>query len=72
MHVNMLVGSIMSLLGTAMGRVFGAFLPPKMSETLIESGVGHASALRSDDVLRSPLFIGLFRIASQSFALKSF
>jgi DNA-binding IclR family transcriptional regulator len=42
-HVNMRVGSIMSLLGTATGRVFAAFLPPKMIETFIESGVGHAS-----------------------------
>jgi DNA-binding IclR family transcriptional regulator len=42
-HVNMRVGSIMSLLGTATGRVFAAFLPPKMIETFIESGVGRAS-----------------------------
>ena len=42
-HVNMRVGSIMSLLGTATGRVFAAFLPPKMIENFIESGVGHAS-----------------------------
>jgi DNA-binding IclR family transcriptional regulator len=42
-HVNMRVGSIMSLLGTATGRVFAAFLPPKMIETFIESGLGRAS-----------------------------
>src|SRR6516162_7068603 len=42
-HVNMRVGSIMSLLGTATGRVFAAFLPPKMTETFIASGVGGAS-----------------------------
>ena len=42
-HVNMRVGSIMSLLGTATGRVFAAFLPPKMIESFIESGVGRAS-----------------------------
>jgi DNA-binding IclR family transcriptional regulator len=42
-HVNMRVGSIMSLLGTATGRVFAAFLPPKMIETFISSGVGGAS-----------------------------
>src|ERR1700737_4159383 len=41
-HVNMRVGSIMSLLGTATGRVFAAFLPPKMIENFIESGVGRA------------------------------
>ncbi len=34
---------IMSLLGTATGRVFAAFLPPKMIENFIESGVGRAS-----------------------------
>jgi DNA-binding IclR family transcriptional regulator len=33
----------MSLLGTATGRVFAAFLPPKMIENFIESGVGRAS-----------------------------
>src|SRR5258707_2292272 len=42
-HVNMRVGSIMSLLGTATGRVFAAFLPQKMIENFIESGVGRAS-----------------------------
>ena len=42
-HVNMRVGSIMSVLGTATGRVFAAFLPPKMIENFIESGVGRAS-----------------------------
>src|SRR5262245_43483969 len=42
-HVNMRVGSIMSLLGTATGRVFAAYLPPKMIESFIESGVGRAS-----------------------------
>lgn len=40
-HVNMRVGSIMSLLGTATGRVFAAFLPPKMIENFIESGADH-------------------------------
>jgi DNA-binding IclR family transcriptional regulator len=42
-HVNMRVGSIMSVLGTATGRVFAAYLPPKMIESFIESGVGRAS-----------------------------
>ena len=42
-HVNMRVGSVMSLLGTATGRVFAAFLPPKMIEKFIEDGVGKAS-----------------------------
>jgi len=42
-HVNMRVGSIMSLLGTATGRVFAAFQPPKMIETFIASGVGKSS-----------------------------
>jgi DNA-binding IclR family transcriptional regulator len=43
LHVNMRVGSVMSLIGTATGRVFAAFLPPKMIETFLESEVGHAS-----------------------------
>jgi DNA-binding IclR family transcriptional regulator len=49
-HVNMRVGSVMSLLGTATGRVFAAFLPPKMTESFIESGVGRASV--GDDAVR--------------------
>ena len=39
-HVNMRTGSVMSLLGTATGRVFAAFLPSKMIEMFIEGGVG--------------------------------
>ncbi len=50
-HVNMRVGSIMSLLGTATGRVFAAFLPPKVVETYLESGVGRAS-VGDETVLR--------------------
>ncbi len=42
-HVNMRVGSVMSLLGTATGRVFAAFLPPKLIETFLDSDVGRAS-----------------------------
>jgi DNA-binding IclR family transcriptional regulator len=42
-HVNMRVGSVMSLLGTATGRVFAAFLPPKMIENFVASGVGRVS-----------------------------
>jgi DNA-binding IclR family transcriptional regulator len=42
-HVNMRIGSVMSLLGTATGRVFAAFLPPKMIENFVETGVGRAS-----------------------------
>jgi DNA-binding IclR family transcriptional regulator len=50
-HVNMRVGSVMSLLGTATGRVFAAFMPAKMIQTFLESGhheasVGHESARR--------------------------
>lgn len=44
------VGSIMSLLGTATGRVFAAFLPPKMIETFIESGLDRASV--GDEAVR--------------------
>lgn len=42
-HVNMRVGSVMSLLGTATGRVFAAFLPPKLIEAFLESDIGRAS-----------------------------
>jgi DNA-binding IclR family transcriptional regulator len=49
-HVNMRVGSVMSLLGTATGRVFAAFLPPKMIENFLESGVGRASV--GDEAMR--------------------
>jgi DNA-binding IclR family transcriptional regulator len=49
-HVNMRVGSVMSLLGTATDRVFAAFLPPKMIENFLESGVGRASV--GDEAVR--------------------
>jgi len=42
-HVNMRVGSVMSLLGTATGRVFAAFLPPKRIESFLDSNIGRAS-----------------------------
>jgi DNA-binding IclR family transcriptional regulator len=42
-HVNMRIGSVMSLLGTATGRVFAAFLPPKMLETFMDADFGRAS-----------------------------
>ena len=41
-HVNMRTGSVMSLLETATGRVFAAFLPAKMIETFIQGGAGRA------------------------------
>src|SRR5262249_53396106 len=49
-HVNMRVGSVMSLLGTATGRVFAAFLPPKMIQNFMESGLGRASV--GDEAVR--------------------
>jgi DNA-binding IclR family transcriptional regulator len=42
-HVNMRVGSVMSLLGTATGRVFAAFMPAKMIQTFLEAGHHEAS-----------------------------
>ena len=42
-HVNMRAGSVMSLLGTATGRVFAAFLPAKMIETFLEAGQREAT-----------------------------
>ncbi len=42
-HVNMRVGSVMSLFGTATGRVFAAFLPPATIEAFMTSGVGRMS-----------------------------
>jgi DNA-binding IclR family transcriptional regulator len=42
-HVNMRAGSVMSLLGTATGRVFAAFLPAKMVQTFLEAGPHEAS-----------------------------
>jgi DNA-binding IclR family transcriptional regulator len=47
-HVNMRVGSIMSLLGTATGRVFAAFLPPKMIQTFLTSR--HEASIGDDSV----------------------
>jgi DNA-binding IclR family transcriptional regulator len=42
-HVNMRTGSVMSVTGTATGRVFAAFLPPKMIEEFIRADLGRAS-----------------------------
>ena len=42
-HVNMRAGSVMSLLGTATGRVFAAFLPAKLIETFLEAGQREAT-----------------------------
>ena len=41
--MNMRVGSVMSLLGTATGRVFAAFQPTKMIQTFLEAGPHEAS-----------------------------
>ena len=35
-HVNLRTGTVMSLTGTATGQVFAAFLPPKLTESLIK------------------------------------
>ncbi len=43
MHVNMRIGSMMSVTGTVTGRVFAAFLPPKMIEKFIDPEIGRAS-----------------------------
>jgi DNA-binding IclR family transcriptional regulator len=48
-HVNMRVGSVMSLLGTATGRVFAAFLPAKMIQTFLS---GRHEASIGDDSVR--------------------
>jgi DNA-binding IclR family transcriptional regulator len=49
-HVNMRVGSVMSLLGTATGRVFAAFLPPKMVQSFV---AGQHEASIGDDTVRN-------------------
>jgi len=49
-HVNMRIGSVMSLFGTATGQVFAAFLPPKMIEIFEESGIGRSSV--GDEMVR--------------------
>jgi DNA-binding IclR family transcriptional regulator len=42
-HVNMRTGSVMSVTATATGRVFAAFLPPKLIEEFIRGDLGRAS-----------------------------
>ena len=49
-HVNMRVGSVMSLLGTATGRVFAAFLPAKMIQTFLS---GRHEASIGDNLARN-------------------
>ena len=46
-HINMRVGSVMSLLGTSTGRVFAAFLPAKMIQTFLEPQRERASGMKS-------------------------
>jgi DNA-binding IclR family transcriptional regulator len=47
-HVNMRVGSVMSLLGTSTGRVFAAFLPAKMIQTFLSAS--HEASIGDDSV----------------------
>lgn len=39
-HVNMRAGTVMSLLDSATGKVFAAFLPPRLSEDLLQAELG--------------------------------
>lgn len=43
-HVNLRVGAVMSLLDTATGHVFAAFLPPKMTEKLANEEIQRVTA----------------------------
>jgi DNA-binding IclR family transcriptional regulator len=43
-HVNMRTGTVMSLLNSATGLVFAAFLPPKLTETLIKTELEQTAA----------------------------
>jgi DNA-binding IclR family transcriptional regulator len=44
LHVNLRTGTVMSLTGTATGRLFAAYLPPKAVETLLKSNIGQLGA----------------------------
>jgi len=55
-HVNMRTGTVMSLLNSATGLVFAAFLPPKLTESMIEvelertAAANHAKRLSSKEI----------------------
>ncbi|CAI07980.1 Transcriptional regulatory protein [Aromatoleum aromaticum EbN1] len=50
-HVNMRVGTVMNLVTSATGRVFAAFLPARLTETLIAEELAHL-ACAADPSLR--------------------
>jgi len=55
-HVNMRTGTVMSLVNSATGLVFAAFLPPKLTESMIEAELertataNHAKRLSSKEI----------------------
>jgi len=55
-HVNMRTGTVMSLVNSATGLVFAAFLPPKLTESMIEAefertaAANHAKRLSSKQI----------------------
>jgi DNA-binding IclR family transcriptional regulator len=51
-HVNMRTGTVMSMLHTATGHVFAAWLPPKVAEHYIEREIGDKAVVTSISPLR--------------------
>ena len=51
-HVNMRKGTVMSMLHTATGHVFAAWLPPKIAQHYIEREAGDTSVVTSISPLR--------------------
>src|SRR5690554_5170937 len=51
-HVNMRTGTVMSMLHTATGHVFAAWLPPKVAEHYIEREIGDKAVVTSISALR--------------------
>jgi DNA-binding IclR family transcriptional regulator len=48
-HVNMRVGTVMNLLGSATGRVFAAFLPARLTGSLIDDELARLAAAGAPD-----------------------
>jgi DNA-binding IclR family transcriptional regulator len=54
LHVNLRTGTVMSLAYTATGRIFAAYMPPKVVERLVNEDVARMGGRSAGTVLLSP------------------
>jgi DNA-binding IclR family transcriptional regulator len=68
LHVNLRTGTVMSLTGTATGRLFAAYLPPKAVETLLKSNVGQLGASGNQKIAQKQFDANLAEIREHGMA----